>query len=504
MQEPAPMLSAPAVEPILDLSRRAIFLAVVPPMILPVFLGAADPTVVATALPAIGAAFGHVRELPWMVVANLMASTVAAALYGRLADMFGLRRMLLIALALFLAAASFCVLAPSLPLLIVGRVLSGFGGGGLTTLCQTLIGARVPRRDRGRFQGYYAACIVAGSAFGPVAGGVLTQFWGWQAVFIAYLPPGAVALALIARLPAETEARGRGAFDLPGIALLALFVVPFLMTIARLQHPSLGAVPLTLALAVLAVLAGVVLLRQQHAAGASGVLAMPLLRDPSFWRADLMSACSGASLTAMVTFLPLYFRVVGGAGAARSGLLLMPLTVGVSLGSVATGWLISRTGRTALFPALGLGFTALTLIAASIWGPALSPMGLAWLLAAGGVSQGTAMLTAQITVQLVAPARMLGVAAGSVQLSRSLGSAFGAAAAGAVLFGLLAAQDPHAAALFASLVRHGPAALHALPPAQQTVARAEIGDAFRGVFLTVAVFSCAIVALASTMRVRRV
>ena len=76
--------------------------------------------------------------------------------------------------------------------------------------------------------------------------------------------------------------------------------------------------------------------------------------------------------------------------------------------------------------------------------------------------------------------------------------------AGAVLFGLLAAQDSHAAGLFAQLVRHGPGALRALPAAQQAVARAEIGDAFRGVFLTVAVFSCAIVALAGTMRVRRV
>ncbi|MDE2006385.1 MAG: MFS transporter [Rhodospirillales bacterium] len=487
-----------------ELPARALFLAVVPPMILPVFLGAADPTVVATALPAIAAAFGHVRLLPWMVVANLMASTIAAPAYGRLADMFGLRRMLFAALALFLGAAVFCAFAPNLPALMAGRVLSGLGGGGLTTLCQTLIGARVPRRARGRFQGYYAACIVAGSAFGPVAGGLLTQYWGWQAIFVAYLPPGALALGLIARLPRAEEARAGGAIDIPGIALLTVFVVPFLMAIARLQRPAFATLPLTLGLAALAALAALALIRQQRAAGAAGVMAAPLLRDPSFWRADLMSACSGASLTALVTFLPLYFRVVGGAGAARSGLLLMPLTVGVSLGSVATGWLVSRTARTAIFPMLGLGFTALTLIAAAVLGPSLSPVALAWLLAAGGLTQGTAMLTAQITVQLVAPARMLGAAAGSVQLSRSLGSAFGAAAAGAVLFGLLAARDAHAAGLFAELVREGPSALAALPGPQRMAARAEIADAFRGVFLTVAVFSCTIVAMAATMRVRRV
>ena len=180
---------------------RALFLAVVPPIMLPVFLGAADPTVVATALPAIGAAFGHVRLLPWMVVANLMASTVAAATYGRLADLFGQRRMLLTAMALFVLAGALCAAAPGLDWLLAGRVLGGLGAGGLTTLTQALIGTLVPARARGRYQSYYAACIVAGSAFGPVAGGVLAGAFGWRAVFLSYLPPGLIALALIARLP---------------------------------------------------------------------------------------------------------------------------------------------------------------------------------------------------------------------------------------------------------------------------------------------------------------
>ena len=486
-----------------EVPSRALFLAVVPPIMLPVFLGAADPTVVATALPAIGAAFGHVRLLPWMVVANLMASTVAAATYGRLADLFGQRRMLLTAMVLFVVAGALCAAAPGLGWLIAGRVLGGLGAGGLTTLTQALIGTLVPVRARGRYQSYYAACIVAGSAFGPVAGGVLAGAFGWRAVFLSYLPPGLIALALIARLPPEPPPR-RARIDLLGIGLLTAFVIPFLMAVSRLQRPRFSDLPGTLAAAGLAALGLAGLLRQQRAAGASGVIALPLLRDPSFWRADLMSACSGASLTAMVTFLPLYFRVIGGLGSGRAGMLLMPLTVGVSLGSVATGWLIARSGRTAIFPMLGLGFTAITLAAAAWFAPALGVRGVAWLVALGGVTQGAAMLTAQLTVQLVAPARMLGAAAGSVQLSRSLGSAFGAAAAGAVLFGLLGWHDPHAPAVFAALVRHGPGALAGLPAPARAAARGAIGGAFRGVFLTVAVFSLTIVGAAATMPVRRV
>ena len=493
-----PLADQPAERP-----PRWLFLTVIPPIALPVFLAAADPTVVATALPAIGAALGHVRLLSWMVVANLIASTIAAPAYGRLGDLFGQKRLLMASLGLYVGSAMLCAFAGNIFVLILGRVLQGLGGGGLVVLCQALIGLHVPRRDRGRYQGYYAAFIMAGSAFGPVAGGFLTQLWGWPAVFLAYLPVCAAALGLAARLPADATASSGGGFDLPGMALLAAFVIPLLLAVERLQQPTLAGLPLTLALFAAAGGALVALVRQQHGTGA-GVLALPLLRRPSFWRADVMSACSGASLTAMVTFLPLYFQVMEGASPGRSGLLLVPLTVAVSAGSVATGTLIARTGRTAVFPAVGLGLTAATLVAAAIWGPGLSPVGLALLLALGGLFQGSAMLTAQITVQLEASARQLGVASASVQLSRSLGSAFGAAAAGAVLFGLLSLQDGQAARLFLAMVRHGPGVLAALPAHTQAIARAEIANAFRGVFLTVAVFSCGIVASAWTMPTRRV
>jgi MFS family permease len=486
-----------------QLPPRRLFLTVIPPIALPVLLAAADSTLVATALPAIGAALGHVRLLSWMVVANLIATTIAAPAYGRLADVFGRRRMLLASLGVFVSAALLCAAANSIFLLIAGRVLQGLGGGGLMTLCQALIGEHVPRPARGRYQSYFAVFIMAGSFLGPVAGGVLTESWGWPAVFLAYAPVCAVALVLAARLPPGTGAGRRGGFDVPGMALLAAFVIPLLLAVGRLQRPTLTALPLTLALAATAGVALVALIRQQSRTG-SGVLALPLLRQPSFWRADAMAACSGASLMAMVTFLPLYFQVVGGASPARSGLLLMPLTVGVSAGSVLTGRLVARTGHTALFPGIGLAVTAATMLAAAAWGPRLGAVELSALLALGGFCQGSAMLIAQITVQLVASPRQLGVASASVQLTRSLGSAFGAAVAGAVLFALLAAQDGQATAQFLALVQHGQGALAALPAPARLAARAEIADAFRGVFLTVAVFSCTIVAMAWTMPMRRV
>ena len=482
--------------------RRSLFATVVPPIILPVFMGAADATVVATALPAIASAFGEVGRLSWVVVANLIASTVAAPAYGRLADGLGRRRMMIIALLIFMTAAVACSVAPTFELLLVGRVLQGLGSGGLMTLAQALVGEHVPPRERGSYQGYLSANIVAGSTIGPVVGGFLTQTWGWPAVFLAYPPLCCLAIVLVLRLPRNTGTPGRVSLDVPGVVLLAASVVPLLMAVSQLQKLSPAAVP-GIGLLLAAAMAGLTALFWQQRRSAAPLLPLALLKLPAFWRSDVMAACSGGSLTALSTFLPIYFQAVLGATPARAGLMLIPLTAAVSSGSVVTGWLISRTGRTAIFPMCGLMITAVSLIALGIWAPTLSSSQLSIVLAIGGLCQGSAMLTAQVTAQMVGGTRNLGAAAASVQLSRSLGSAFGAAIAGAVLFGVLSVMDQQTAALFYEMVRRGPGVLMALSADHRALVQEEIASAFRGVFLTVACFSCTIVAMAATIPVRR-
>ncbi len=497
-------MTAPAVprDAPLAPAPKSLFRLVVPPIVLPVFLASADSTIVATALPSIAATFGEVRNLSWVVVANLIAGTIAAPAYGRMGDLFGRRRMMLVAVCVFMAASLLCALAPSFGVLLAGRVLQGLGGGGLMTMAQALVGENVPPRQRGSYQGYLSANIVAGCTIGPVAGGFITQWFGWHAVFLSYLPLGLAAMLLVMRLPAGARGSGRARFDIWGMLLLTAAIVPMLMAVSDLQRLDVAGAPRLAALSGVAGLAAILLVWQQRRS-ASPLLAPRLLRIPSFWRSDVMAACSGASLTALMTFLPIYLQVVTGASPAQTGAMLIPLTGAVSSGAVVTGWLISRTGRTAIFPAIGLSVTALSLVAMALWAPSLSRMQLSWVLAIGGLCQGSAMITAQITVQTVCHASQLGAAAGSVQLARSLGSAFGAAVAGAVLFGLLSTMHPATADLFADMVRLGPGVLAALAPAHQALVQADIANAFRGVFLTVACFSCAIVLCAATMPVRR-
>jgi MFS family permease len=157
---------------------RSIFWMLFPSVMLPMFLAVADQTIVATALPVIAAKLGTIERAPWIVLSYLIASTIAAPVYGRLGDMFGRRHMMLAALAVFMAASVLCALSFTIEMLSLMRVLQGFGGGGLMTLSQALIGETVPPRERGRYQGYLAAVAVSSSTFGPFAGGYLNTWAG--------------------------------------------------------------------------------------------------------------------------------------------------------------------------------------------------------------------------------------------------------------------------------------------------------------------------------------
>jgi len=371
-------------------------------------------------------------------------------------------------------------------------------------LSQALLAENVPRRDLGRAQGVMAAVIVASSTFGPVAGGALTQAFGWPSVFLVNLPFGLLAMLLATRLPARDGDGGRGGFDWPGLALFVGLVVPLLLALEHLQRPEPAQRVLALGELGLSSLCLVMLGRQQRRA-AQPLFPLDLLRRPSMWRANAMAACSGALLVSEATLLPLHLGAVDGVSSGRIGLMMLPLTMTVGLGSLVTGRLVSRTGRVALFPAVGQTAAAVGLVFVALGrgpvGGAIGPWGLPAMLAAVAVFQGSAMPVAQITMQSEAPPHMLGAASASVQLSRSVGSAIGVTISLAVLFSTLGWLE--AADAFANAVRHGPAAPSHLPEASRTLATAGIENGFSAAFLAIATFALANALLAWTLPLRR-
>jgi len=482
---------------------RGLFFRVFPSICLPMFMAAVDQTIVATALPQIAASLGDVERIGWIVVAYLMATTIAAPVYGRLGDVLGRKRLLLVALAVFVAASVACALAPTLLWLIAARVAQGAGGGGLMTLSQALVGETVPPRERVRYQGYLAAIFMVSSTFGPVAGGWLTARFGWPSVFLINIPLGAVAAVLALRLLARTGTPGQVRFDWIGLALFTGFVAPLLLALERAQHISAAVLPGIAALVVLAVVSLLLLLRQERRT-ASPLIPVNLLREGAIWRADAMAACVGATIVGAVTFMPIYLQVVRGAGPGQVGLLLLPLTVGIAMGALLTGRAVARTGRTAIYPSCGLAVVTACWVLMAL-GAGWVPLG--WLpvvFLLMSLTLGTAMPIVQVTVQIAAGSANLGAASASVQFSRSIGAALGTAAVGAVLFATLASHDQAVAGVFAELVERGPALLDTLPAAQRTVLAGEIAGAFRAAFLVIAGFSGVGLVLAWSLPMRRI
>ena len=481
----------------------ALFLTVFPSIMLPMFMGVIDQTIVATALPAIAGDLGNVELLSWIVVAYLVTATVAALVYGKLGDLFGRRRLMFVALGVFLVSSVLCALAPTTGLLIAARALQGLGGGGLLTLSQALIGETIPPRDRARYQGYLAAIAVTASSLGPVAGGFLTEHLGWQSIFLINIPICLVAVALTLRLPIRAGTGGPARFDFPGLVLIAVGVgsVLSLVQLAR----QLGGVnlPIVIALLALAVAAGVLLFFHERRAQ-NPLLPLALLRDPAIGRADALAAMFGATLISLVTFLPIYYRVIFGASPAEIGLLLLPMTAGTGIGSMLTGQIVSRSGRTAIVPSLGLMVVVVIVVFLAFHSAELSKFQISGILGLNAIFLGTVMGVVQLTVQIAAGPAVLGSAAATVQFSRTLGSALGTAVVGVVLFGYLAATDQGAMSLFVTLLQDGGGTLDTLTAVQRETVQAELLGAFRAAFLTIACFATGAVSLAWLLPLRRI
>ena len=416
------------------------------------------------------------------------------------ANVYGGKRVMFVALGVFLAGSLLCAASASVEMLALARVLQGLGGGGLMTLSQALIGEAVPPRERARYQGYLAGVMVTSSAFGPVVGGYLTEHFGWRSVFLVNLPLVAVAGLLTLRLTYRPARHQPWTFDGIGLALFVAFIVPVLLALEQAQRMTGNALPTFVALIAVSLVAFYALLQRERRAPYP-LFPVSLLRQPTIWRSDALAACHGAALVSLIAFLPIYLRVVHGLSAADTGLLLLPLTFGIGTGSMVTGRVVSRTGFTAIFPSIGLIFATVTLLLLTLFANSLGTRALGLLLFFSGLFMGTVMGVVQVTVQNAVGHASLGTAAASVQLARSIGAATGTALVGTVLFAMLALGDPRTVHAFAALLGRG---APVDPSILETAAlRAEIATAFQAAFLTIAGFAAAGTALAWSIPARR-
>src|SRR4051812_13049038 len=471
-------------------------------LLLVALLASLDQTIVSTALPTIVGDLGGVEHLSWVVTAYLLASTVVTPLYGKLGDLYGRKPVLQTAIVVFLVGSVLCGLAWNMPSLIAFRALQGLGGGGLMVVTAAAIGGIVAPPDRGRYQGGFGAVCGVPPVIGPLIGGFFVDRLSWHWIFYINLPVGLLALGVIAVAFHARADRARHSIDYLGAGLLAAGLSSVVLCTSLGGTTYAWGSKQTIGFAVLGVLLLVLFVFVESRA-AGPILRWALFRNRTFSVTSAIGFIIGLALFGAVTYLPLYMQIVKGRSATASGLLLTPMMAGVLIASIASGNVISKTGRYKPFPIIGTAVAALAMILLSRLAVS-TPLWLAALyLLVLGLGLGLVMQVLVLAAQNAVPYKMLGVATSGSTLFRQIGGAVGVSIFGAIFANRLATElaDRIPRGLHIPAVA-SPAIVHRLPEAIKQPYIEAFTAALTPIFLAAAGF--AIVAFLLTWLLREV
>ncbi|MTV36166.1 MDR family MFS transporter [Duganella radicis] len=424
---------------------RSIYLG----LVIMIGLAALDQSIVATALPRIVSDLGGMAHLSWVVTAYVLASTATMPLYGKLSDQYGRKPLLYTAIVTFLVGSALCGLAQNMAQLIAFRAILGLGAGGFLPLAQIVIADLIPPAERGKRQGSIAAVYAATSVLGPVLGGLMTDWLSWHAIFYINLPVGALALYVIARsMPHDPRHRAHK-IDYLGSVLLTGSITAALLVLALGGNEWAWDSREVLYASLLAgAMAAALLFHVRRVP--EPVLPPDLFHNRVFNVASVVLALTFVGMMGSSVFFPLLFQMVMGATPASSGLLTMPMMVGMVISSALNGRVLAKSGRYKPAQVLGLAL-ATAAFAALAWGitTAAGYLVLEPAIFVLGAGLGLVMPNMTIAVQNALPLMRRGVGTAMLGFFRSLGGLLGVTGSGAIL-----AQQLHGQAANAALYRH--------------------------------------------------
>jgi EmrB/QacA subfamily drug resistance transporter len=408
------------------------------------FLGALDQTIVGTAIRTIGDDLHGLDQQAWVTTGYLIASTITTPIYGKLSDIFGRRPLFLTAIGIFIVGSLLASFSTSMLMLAGFRALQGLGAGGLMSLPLAIMGDMLAPRERAKYQGYFLAVFGISSVIGPLVGGLfagaseIVFIAGWRWVFLINVPIGIIALIMVTtflHLPKFGD-RGKPRIDWWGAALVIVTLVPLLLVAEQGRDWgwwSAGSIA-CYAVGLLGLIAFVIV---ERAMGDNAILPLKLFHSHVFSMAAVLSVLVGFGMFGAMLTIPLYLQIVKGVTPTESGFAMLPMVLGLMITSIASGQIISRTGKYQVFPVTGtaftaIGFTVLTFLTAD------SPL---WFLMLGmfgiGLGLGQLMQTLTLAAQNSVSPRDIGVATSAATFFRQIGGTMGTAVLLSVLFSLM-------------------------------------------------------------------
>ena len=389
-------------------------------MMLPVFLGSVDQSVLASALPTIGRDLGQVHNLPWLVTAFLIASTAFTPLYGKFADIHGRRATMLIGVTIYVVGSLLCAASPNMLTLIGGRAVQGCGAGGLVVTANMVLGDIASPKERGRYYTYFSIAFMTAGGSGPALGGFIAERLHWQMIFLWNLPLSllaiVVALTVLRRLP-QRERRHR--LDVAGAILVIAASSAFMLALnlGGLRYPWLS-------LPILGLLAGALVLGFGLVArlrtAAEPLIPIAVLADPAARLAIAAHSFGWGAIISLNIFLPMYLQSALGWSPSAAGLSLVILMVTLNSTAGLSSQLLGRMRRYKLLPLCFLFVGVDAVVALALSAESMTSLRFEIILFLIGIGFGPTAPLTQVALQNTVPGRDLGAALGTMNFTRTL------------------------------------------------------------------------------------
>lgn len=445
------------------------------------FMATLDNQIVATALPTIVGEFGQLERFGWVGSIYLLGSSAVMPIYGKLGDLFGRKYVMMAAILIFTIGSATCALATSMNTLIAARLLQALGGGGIITSIFAITADLFEPRERARYQSYSSLMLMMASAVGPVLGGFMSEAFGWRSIFLVNLPIGILVLTGIGLMLPYKRPDRTPTIDYLGAALLAGCIACVVLWADGSQ--LLGG--LFSRWSVMVVGFGIVLAFvwvQVEKRAPEPVVPLSLFGSSTVNLLLVISMMSGAIGIGLSTYFALYLQSVAGLTPTQAGLLFIPLTGGIVLGSLTAGRIMSRTGRYKPFALLSAGLSCLSLAAVSFIEPPVSLWLIAPLMLTNGIGIGVGQQVPLLGVQNAALRRDTGAATGTVALTRMGGASIAISVYGAIIAGLVA-HGSIALPAGLNIEQLTPAQVAVLPATTRALIAGTYADAFHVLFL---------------------
>lgn len=410
------------------ITKRPLVLIAV---MLAMFVSAVEATIVTTAMPVIASDLGGFSRYSWIFSSYLLMSTVTVLIYGKLADLFGRKPILVIGLSIFLIGSILCGLADSMEQLILFRLIQGFGAGAVMPVATTIVGDIYSTEERAKIQGYLSSVWGISAVLGPAIGGGIVYYLKWEFVFWINVPLGLLSMLGIIFFLHEPKREGKVSIDYKGAILLTVALSTILFWLIE-GGQSFGRLSMnSIVLLVIGISSFILFVRVQRTVE-DPMMPFSIWKNPVILYANLVSFTTGFILIGVSSYLPTFVTGVMEQPAIIAGFTLTTMSIGWPIASAVAGHLLIRYGTFTVSFIGGISLvigSVLFVVMNASSGPLFAAMASFFV----GVGMGLTSTSFVVTIQGAVPRKIRGSATAANMFMRNFGNTVGAAFFGAIL-----------------------------------------------------------------------